>query len=168
MNIEAARQFAHKQMDNHGLVLKGWTFSFNKALTYAGICYEDKKEIRLSKAICEIESDDFIKDTILHEIAHALVGNKHGHDVVWQNCAKKIGTSTDATYVESEAIEKAKLAKTKYVMCFDGKIVQTYLRKPNKKTIANVKNIWMTGRKDETIGKLYIESYNPKIHVEFA
>lgn len=34
-----------------------------------------------------------IKDTVLHEIAHAIVGNEHGHDGVWKECAQRIGST---------------------------------------------------------------------------
>jgi hypothetical protein len=34
-----------------------------------------------------------IKNTILHEIAHALVGNEYGHNIVWQNKAKELGVT---------------------------------------------------------------------------
>ena len=34
---------------------------------------------------------DHIRDTILHEIAHALVGPCHGHDAVWRQKAREIG-----------------------------------------------------------------------------
>ena len=32
-----------------------------------------------------------IRDTLLHEIAHAIVGPGHGHDAVWQTAARRIG-----------------------------------------------------------------------------
>lgn len=32
-----------------------------------------------------------IKTTVLHEIAHAIVGYQHGHDKVWVTCCKSIG-----------------------------------------------------------------------------
>jgi predicted SprT family Zn-dependent metalloprotease len=32
-----------------------------------------------------------ITDTLLHEIAHALVGPRHGHDLVWQAKCIEIG-----------------------------------------------------------------------------
>lgn len=34
---------------------------------------------------------DEIRNTILHEIAHALVGNEYGHNIVWQEKAKELG-----------------------------------------------------------------------------
>lgn len=38
-------------------------------------------------------SNDKIKDTVLHEIAHAIVGNNHYHDKVWKDCAQRIGST---------------------------------------------------------------------------
>lgn len=34
-----------------------------------------------------------IQDTVLHEIAHAIVGNKHHHDRIWKDCAQRIGST---------------------------------------------------------------------------
>ncbi len=40
-----------------------------------------------------LHSEDEVLDTILHEIAHALVGPQHGHDAVWRAKAREIGCS---------------------------------------------------------------------------
>jgi predicted SprT family Zn-dependent metalloprotease len=32
-----------------------------------------------------------IENTVLHEIAHAIVGAVHHHDNVWRDCAQRIG-----------------------------------------------------------------------------
>jgi hypothetical protein len=40
-----------------------------------------------------VHSDDDVRDTILHEIAHALVGPRHGHDATWAARARAIGCS---------------------------------------------------------------------------
>ena len=32
-----------------------------------------------------------VRDTILHEVAHALVGPGHGHDTVWKATAAQVG-----------------------------------------------------------------------------
>ena len=41
----------------------------------------------------ESAPDADIDDTLLHEIAHALVGKAHGHDQVWQAKAVALGCS---------------------------------------------------------------------------
>lgn len=40
-----------------------------------------------------LKNGNKIQDTVLHEIAHAIVGNKHHHDRVWKDCAQRIGCS---------------------------------------------------------------------------
>ena len=37
------------------------------------------------------DNEEDIKDTVLHEIAHAIVGSQHHHDYVWKACCNKIG-----------------------------------------------------------------------------
>lgn len=37
------------------------------------------------------KNEECIKDTVLHEIAHAIAGGKHHHDNVWVACCNKIG-----------------------------------------------------------------------------
>ena len=115
----------------------------------------------------EVKSLDFILDTIRHEIAHALVGPGHGHSIVWQHAAKQVGADTSATYEECDNIEKLRLSKVKYVMCFEDKIVQTYMRKPNKKTLATLSTRWARGFEELTYGKLKVVSYDPSVHVAF-
>lgn len=38
-----------------------------------------------------LNNGNVIENTVLHEIAHAMVGNKHHHDRVWRDCAQRIG-----------------------------------------------------------------------------
>jgi len=52
-----------------------------------------RKKISFSRNFIKHAHDLDINDTILHEIAHALVGPNHGHDSVWKTMAKKIGCS---------------------------------------------------------------------------
>jgi hypothetical protein len=41
---------------------------------------------------------DDIKNTILHEIAHAIVGENHGHRQVWQEKAIELGVKFRRNY----------------------------------------------------------------------
>ena len=52
-----------------------------------------EKKISFSRNFIKNSNESEIYDTILHEIAHALVGPKHGHDIVWKKMAKKLGCS---------------------------------------------------------------------------
>lgn len=91
MKLEEAKQLAVKLMDHHGLLDKGWTFKFDKAKRRYGCCNYTHKVISLSAPLTEIRDMSNAKNTILHEIAHALVGRGHGHDNVWKQKALEIG-----------------------------------------------------------------------------
>ena len=55
-----------------------------------GICKYHTKMITLSKEFVEKAQEDMVKDTILHEIAHALTKGHH-HDQVWKAKCVEIG-----------------------------------------------------------------------------
>jgi predicted SprT family Zn-dependent metalloprotease len=91
----AARNLALSLMARHGL--RGWEFGFNRRKRQLGICYDPHRglpgRIELSIYFVEKNPDEEIRDTILHEIAHALVGTHHGHDEVWQAKCLEIGAT---------------------------------------------------------------------------
>ena len=91
MQINSAGATARMLMTNHGLIKRGWRFEFDYAKCRAGQCNYRKKVISLSKVITELATEDQVRDTILHEIAHALVGPGHGHTHVWKYTARQIG-----------------------------------------------------------------------------
>ena len=78
-------------MRDHGLV--GWRLAFDHAKTRAGICNFTAREIGLSRVLTGLHTEAEVRDTILHEIAHALVGPEHGHDAIWRAKAIQIGCS---------------------------------------------------------------------------
>lgn len=73
--------------------LTGWSFSFDHASRRAGCCDYRKKSISLALQFARKADEAEILDTLLHEIAHALVGKKHNHDAVWRAKALEIGGS---------------------------------------------------------------------------
>ncbi|MGL5817071.1 MAG: SprT-like domain-containing protein [Phycicoccus sp.] len=73
----------------HGL--DGWVVVADRAKTRAGVCRPGSRQIGLSRPITELHSEQEVRDTILHEIAHAIVGPQHGHDAVWRAKAREIG-----------------------------------------------------------------------------
>ena len=78
--------------------LNDWIFVVDNAKKRGGQCRYKQKTISMAEGFILHASTDEIKDTILHEIAHALVGSKHGHDEVWQAKAKEIGCSAERTH----------------------------------------------------------------------
>lgn len=77
-------------MAQHGL--HGWAFRFNRCKQTMGLCVFGCKSIELSIYFVERDNPaEEIRDTILHEIAHALVGPGHGHDKVWKRKCIEVG-----------------------------------------------------------------------------
>jgi predicted SprT family Zn-dependent metalloprotease len=84
-----ARTLAGELLTRHGL--RDWTFAFNRRKRNLGLCRYHRKTIELSIFFVDRNDWDEIRDTILHEIAHALVGPDHGHDAVWKAKCLEIG-----------------------------------------------------------------------------
>ncbi len=94
--LTATVEQADRLLQKHGL--KDWRFTFDNASKRAGSCVYESQLITLSLPFC-LEADQAdISDTILHEIAHALVGPEHGHDLTWQLKARQIGCSAERTH----------------------------------------------------------------------
>lgn len=101
MNLLKAKQLTINLMHHHSLLDKGWSFEFDKAKRRFGCCKHHRKLITLSEPITELNDEAEVKDTILHEIAHALVGVGHGHDRVWKKKAIEIGCDGKRCYDSS-------------------------------------------------------------------
>lgn len=80
---------AHELLRKHQL--EDWRIKFDHARRRAGLCNFTNKTISLSRHYAREAPMEHITDTILHEIAHALVGPHHGHDAVWRRKARQIG-----------------------------------------------------------------------------
>ncbi|WP_224769444.1 SprT-like domain-containing protein [Nocardioides ochotonae] len=91
VNLVDAYSRAQALVVQHGLA--GWQIEFDRAKRRAGQCREATRVISLSEPLTRLHDEAEVVDTILHEIAHALVGTKHGHDEVWRAKAIAIGCS---------------------------------------------------------------------------
>jgi predicted SprT family Zn-dependent metalloprotease len=89
MDLKAAHAMARTLLDEHGLT--DWTLRFDRAKTRAGVCHGARREIGLSEPLTRLHSEEEVRATVLHEIAHALVGPSHGHDAVWRRQVMAIG-----------------------------------------------------------------------------
>jgi predicted SprT family Zn-dependent metalloprotease len=94
MDIDGAVTQAEHLLRCHGLV--GWRVVIDRAKTRAGVCRFARREIGLSGPLTALHSPTDVRDTILHEIAHALTGPLHRHDAVWRAQAARLGCSTRA------------------------------------------------------------------------
>lgn len=96
MNLDAAQALALELMRQHRL--HDWTFTFDRAKRRFGCCYYELRRISLSAHLVQLNSEEHVRDTILHEIAHALAGRKAGHGQAWQAIAQMLGCSTFRCY----------------------------------------------------------------------
>ena len=91
MEMTRALATGRRLLREHGL--DDWTIVADRAKTRAGVCRFAKRQIGISAPITALHDESEVLDTILHEIAHALVGPQHGHDAVWRAKALQIGCS---------------------------------------------------------------------------
>jgi predicted SprT family Zn-dependent metalloprotease len=91
MNLQRAQMMAEDLMRHYHLA--GWAFRFDRSLMRLGYCESDIKRISLGRYATEVNSEEQVLMTIVHEIAHALVGGRHGHDEIWRAKAIELGHS---------------------------------------------------------------------------
>jgi predicted SprT family Zn-dependent metalloprotease len=94
--IESVQKRAMNLLKEHGL--KRWIFVFDHSTRRAGQCCFSTKTISIAFDLAANGSDTDIRDTLLHEIAHALIGKKHNHGAEWKAKVVEIGGSAERTH----------------------------------------------------------------------
>ena len=89
---------ARQLMDEHGLT--GWTLAFVEAKRRLGDCHFRHRVIRISRTHALEGSEEQIRDTVLHEIAHAIAGREVAHGPLWKVTARRIGATPRAKAYE--------------------------------------------------------------------
>lgn len=97
MDLHKAQALANELMQKHGIKQHGWIFRFDNARRRFGSCRYRSRTITMSKYLTELNDEHKVKDTILHEIAHALTPG-HKHDWVWRAKAIEIGCNGERCY----------------------------------------------------------------------
>lgn len=95
-DLREVKRLAWELYKEHNL--KDWWFSFDNAKSRFGVCYYENKHISLSRELTLLNSMNEVRETLLHEIAHALVGYKHGHDDVWKAKCIELGIAPERCY----------------------------------------------------------------------
>lgn len=100
MNLTEAENLALTLMQRHRS-LTDWQFMFDTAPTRLGLCTYATRTISLSGLFAGAATEPEVRQALLHEIAHALVGpyytpkygvpTKTGHSPVWKRMARSIG-----------------------------------------------------------------------------
>lgn len=91
MNLDDAQALAFDLIQRQHLTGQGWGFKFDNAKRRFGACQHRNRVISLSAPLTQLNDETHVRNTLLHEIAHALVGARHGHDATWKRTALAIG-----------------------------------------------------------------------------
>ncbi|MCF7917926.1 SprT-like domain-containing protein [Candidatus Gracilibacteria bacterium] len=113
MDILIAQNIAQELLRTHGLL--DWEFRFDRAKYRFGYCNYTKKIISISRILTELNTESKVRDTILHEIAHALVGKTCGHGKIWKEKSFEIGACPKRCFQSKEVV----LPKRKYTVRCD-------------------------------------------------
>jgi predicted SprT family Zn-dependent metalloprotease len=89
MNLTDARELALQLLAVHGL--RGWSFGWNRRKRSLGLCRYADRRIELSLYFVPANSVEPVRETILHEIAHALAGEDAGHGPRWKAVCLRVG-----------------------------------------------------------------------------
>ena len=74
--------------------IRAWSalrISWNRRKRSLGLCRYRQKRIELSAHFVMANDDAQVRETILHEISHALAGEKAGHGPVWKAMCLRVG-----------------------------------------------------------------------------
>jgi predicted SprT family Zn-dependent metalloprotease len=96
MDISDAKKLARELMDQHGL--SHWSLRFDNARRRYGVCRHRRQEIGLSKMLVGMNEEPSVKDTILHEVAHALCPIWEHHGPAWRAKAVEVGCNPNRCY----------------------------------------------------------------------
>jgi len=99
----AAEALARSLLSSHGL--DTWSFTFNRSKTNMGLCRYAERLIELSLHFVERNSTETIRNTLLHEIAHALAGRAAGHGPAWRAVCLRIGARPERLSLDCDMPE---------------------------------------------------------------
>jgi predicted SprT family Zn-dependent metalloprotease len=133
--LQQAQDLALQLMSQHGLTQQGWRFQWDRAVQRYGACSYRRKVIKLSQHLTVRNPIEETRNTILHEIAHALAGptvivsgfrrRQDHHGPRWKAIARAIGCTGDRCYGESVTrVEKPFIGT-----CPNGHTTEAYRRR---------------------------------------
>lgn len=167
MELYDAMVLARELMQEHKLIDHGFEFKWIKSKRVFGSVRArgTLRILNLSSKLVSLNEEKHVRDTILHEIAHALdfirngykwrrhskSGRGIGHDHVWRSICREIGASPERTCGGADGvIIPKKEYKWAVVHKVTNKVYVQYYRKPRIcLTLA-----FMPGKENETIGQL--------------
>lgn len=124
------RELAQRLLKLHGLY--GWKIAFGNAVGRGGSCSYKTKTLRFSRLYIKASTAAGVRNTVTHEVAHAIAGMGAGHGPEWRRIHIRLGGTGQRTVAESQIIDPQIISREKnnYVVCLKCK---TVLGKSTKK-----------------------------------
>lgn len=97
LSLTEVEELALDLMRQYALLDSGWSFKFDRATQRFGQCNFRLKTISLSKVLAPVIDESEVRDTLLHEIAHAIAGYSAGHGRKWKELFISMGGSGKRT-----------------------------------------------------------------------
>ena len=134
----------------------GYKFEWMNRKRTLGLCNYRQKQILLSEDYVYNNNVELIKDTILHELAHAFdweVYKKAGHGRTWKHICVQIGAKPQ----RCKGVKDGVKVNYKYVLRHKDthEVFGGYHKWPSK-AANRISQTWIRNRKWETMGKLEI------------
>lgn len=130
MELRRAELMAKDLIAEH-LSGAGWRFGWHQRVTAFGTCHHGLHEIKLSRPLTFRNDETFIRNVLLHEIAHALVGPGNGHNFAFKAMARKIGAPFEHTKSSVKGNDASDIAPYEWV-CPKGHVRGVAHRLPNR------------------------------------
>lgn len=98
MDLIKAAQIVKYNLHKTGLKRNGWGFNYDNSVVRFGLCNPLINTIFLSRYLVHLNNEMEVKDTIYHELAHAIVGCEEDHNEKWKKKTIELGGSGEVCY----------------------------------------------------------------------
>lgn len=112
------------------LYAAGWRFQWSRGKKVIGQCCYSTKTIQISHIYTEnVEHPEMLRNTVLHEIAHALTPGQH-HNEVWKLACRAVGADPSRLCHESDVVKANKNLPGWRAICSGCNRTHKMLRRP--------------------------------------